>query len=62
MTEPRQPETGKGAKSGVVPGKGAPPVKDKREGGARPVEEEDVFGGAERAQKGEPVTSKNTKP
>jgi hypothetical protein len=26
------------------------------------VDEEDVFGGAERAQKGEPVNSSNTKP
>jgi hypothetical protein len=60
MAEPRQPESGKHAKSGVKPG--ATPNTTGAEGGKRPVEEEDVFGGAERAQKGEPVSSPNTKP
>lgn len=60
MTEPRQPERAENAKSGVKPG--ATPNTVAPKGGDRPVEEEDVFGGAERAQKGEPVSSPNTKP
>jgi hypothetical protein len=60
MAEPRQPERDENAKSGVKPG--ATPNTSGPKGGKRPVEEEDVFGGAERAQKGEPVTSPNTKP
>lgn len=60
MTEPRQPERQKDAKTGVTPGEtpGTPGPK----GGKRPVEEEDVFGGAERAQKGETPSSPNAKP
>jgi N-acyl-D-amino-acid deacylase len=54
MAEPRQPDREqKRAKSGVKPGETPNTVGPK--GGERPVEEEDVFGGAERAQKGEPV-------
>ncbi len=60
MAEPRQPESQKNAKSGVKPG--ATPTTPGPKGGKRPVEEEDVFGGAERAQKGEPVSSPNAKP
>lgn len=60
MAEPRQPQHEKNAKSGVKPG--AIPNTPGPKGGKRPVEEEDVFGGAERAQKGEPVTSPNAKP
>lgn len=60
MAEPQQPERTNGAKSGVKPG--ATPNTPGPKGGKRPVEEEDVFGGAERAQKGEPVSSPNTKP
>lgn len=60
MPEPRQPEHEKNAKSGVKPGE--TPATPGPKGGARPVEEEDVFGGAERAQKGEPVSSPNAKP
>lgn len=60
MTEPRQPERQTDAKSGVKPGE--TPNTPGPKGGDRPVEEEDVFGGAERAQKGEPVSSPNAKP
>jgi hypothetical protein len=61
MTEPRQPANDADiAKSGVKDG--ATPNTPGPKGGKRPVEEEDVFGGAERAQKGEPVSSPNTKP
>jgi hypothetical protein len=59
MAEPRQPESEKQAKSGVEPG--ATPNTDKTRRPDRPVEEEDVFGGAERAKKGEPVKSEGTK-
>lgn len=55
---PSQPERAKGAKSGLKPGDGAPPAQ---KGGARPVAEEDVFGGAERTGN-ENVKSKNAKP
>lgn len=60
MTAPRQPDRQKNAKTGVEPGETANTIAPK--GGDRPVEEEDVFGGAERAQKGEPVSSPNAKP
>ncbi len=60
MAERRQPERTDGAKSGVKDG--ATPNTPGPKGGKRPVEEEDVFGGAERAQKGEPVRSPNAKP
>jgi len=60
MAEPRQPDREKDAKTGVEPGETPNTVAPK--GGRRPLEEEDVFGGAERAQKGEPVVSPNAKP
>lgn len=60
MAEPRQPDHQKNAKSGVKPGE--TPSTPGPKGGTRPVEEEDVFGGAERAHKGEPVSSPNAKP
>lgn len=59
----RQPEPQKktrDAKSGVKDGQ--TPNTTGPKGGSRPVEEEDIFGGAERAQKGEPVSSPNAKP
>lgn len=49
----------KGAKSGLKPGDGAPPPH--KGVGQRPVEEEDVFGGAERTHN-EDVTSEKAKP
>jgi hypothetical protein len=47
---PRKPKTAPASKSGLKAGKGAPPPQsDPKHGGPkRPVEEEDVFGGAER--------------
>jgi hypothetical protein len=60
MTEPRQPDRKNNAKSGVKPG--ATPNTDSSRKPDRPVEEEDVFGGAERTQKGEDVKSGGTKP
>lgn len=60
MAEPRQPESEKNAKAGVKPG--ATPNTDGSRKPDRPVEEEDVFGGAERTQKGEGVKSSGTKP
>ncbi|MEZ6024234.1 MAG: hypothetical protein R3C16_12675 [Hyphomonadaceae bacterium] len=56
---PKQAEN-KGAKSGVQPGECAP---DPKHGKApRPVEEEDTFGGAERAKKNGDVQSERAKP
>jgi hypothetical protein len=60
MADPRQPESSTDAKSGVKPG--ATPNTDSIRKPGRPVEEEDVFGGAERTQKGEDVQSGGTKP
>lgn len=60
MAEPRQPENEKNAKSGITPGE--TPTTDKSRKPDRPVEEEDVFGGAERTQKGQDVESPNSKP
>ena len=60
MSEPRQPETEKGAKTGVKPGE--TPSTPAPQGGDRPVPEEDVFGGAERVRKGKDVSSPNAKP
>lgn len=60
MAQPQQPEENKRAKSGVKDGETANTSGGK--GGARPVEEEDTFGGAERARRGKPVSSKNAKP
>jgi len=60
MAAPQQPHDAKGAKSGAKPGEGAhtPDRRDPK----RPVDEEDVFGGAERADKGAPVKSDHAKP
>lgn len=60
MAEPRQPDNEKNAKAGVKPG-GTPNTDGSRKLN-RPIEEEDVFGGAERTQKGEDVKSSGTKP
>lgn len=49
-----------GAKTGVKPGE--TPSTPGPKGGKRPVEEEDAFGGAERARKGKDVKSENAKP
>jgi hypothetical protein len=49
-----------GAQSGVKDGE--TPNIDRSRDPDRPTEEEDVYGGAERAQKGEPDESENTKP
>ena len=59
MATPQQPDSAKGAKSGLKAGDGAPPPQNG--GGKRPVEEEDVFGGAERTQN-ENVKSEKAKP
>ena len=59
MAAPQQPQSSKGAKSGLKPGDEAPPLQNG--GGKRPVEEEDVFGGAERTQN-ENVKSEKAKP
>jgi hypothetical protein len=56
---PRSHGSAKGPKSGVKPG--STPTRDPRDSGKRPVEEEDVFGGAERTQN-ERVTSDKAKP
>jgi hypothetical protein len=56
MAEPRQPKRQKGAKSGVKPG--ATPSTPGPKGAKRPIEEEDVFGGAERSGKGQRVDTK----
>jgi hypothetical protein len=60
MTGPRRPDSHKGAKTGVKPGE--TPNTTGPKGGKRPTEEEDVFGGAERSQKGGPVDSSHAKP
>jgi hypothetical protein len=60
MVKPRQPERAKGAKSGVEPG--TTPSTDKTRVPKRPIEEEDIFGGVERSQRGQPVEGEKTKP
>jgi len=60
MAAPQQPPREHDAKTGVKPGE--TPNTDKTRQPDRPVEEEDVFGGAERTQKGERVSSPNAKP
>ena len=61
--KPRQPKTGPASKSGLKEGQGAPPPQSdpKHAGPKRPVEEEDVFGGAERTHDAH-VTSEKAKP
>lgn len=48
--KPRKPEAAPASKAGLKEGKGAPPPQShpKHGGPKRPVEEEDMFGGAER--------------
>jgi hypothetical protein len=60
MSEPRKTEDAHNSKSGVVPGE--TPTTDATRRPDRPVDEEDVFGGAERTHKGEDVESENAKP
>ncbi len=60
MTTPQPPPREPSAKSGVEPGE--TPSTDKTCKPDRPVEEEDVFGGAERTQKDENVKSESAKP
>lgn len=60
MATPQQPPREPDAKTGVASGE--TPSTDTTRNADRPVEEEDVFGGAERAHKGEPVSSPNAKP
>jgi hypothetical protein len=60
MATPEQPPREPEAKSGVRPGER--PSTDKTRMPNRPIDEEDVFGGAERTHKGEPVSSPNAKP
>ena len=59
MATPNPPRPAKGAKSALKPGDGAPPPQNG--GGKRSVEEEDIFGGAERTQN-EDVKSEKAKP
>jgi hypothetical protein len=59
MTTPTKQPHARGAKAGLKDGEGAPPPQ---KGGKRPVEEEDVFGGAERTKKGGDVESSGAKP
>jgi hypothetical protein len=60
---PREPEKAPASKTGLKDGKGAPPPQsDPKHGGPkRPVEEEDVYGGAERTRDGR-VSSEKGKP
>ena len=60
MAAPQQPPREPDAKSGVKPGE--TPNTDKTRRPDRPVEEEDVFGGAERTHKGDDVQSESAKP
>lgn len=59
----REPKTSPTSKSGLKDGEGAPPPQsDPKHGGPkRPVEEEDVFGGAERTRDPK-VRSEKAKP
>lgn len=59
MAEPTKPPHEPESKSGVEPGE--TPNTTKQGGGKRPVEEEDVFGGAERTGGGS-VSSEKAKP
>jgi hypothetical protein len=59
QSQPARSQLGKGAKSGLKPGVGAPPPQTG--GGKRPVDEEDVFGGAERTHNDD-VASEKAKP
>lgn len=52
----------RGPKSGQPPGRSEPTPPEQRQGKKQSVAEEDTFGGAERAQKGESVRSPSAKP
>jgi hypothetical protein len=60
---PRAPKTSPASKTGLKDGKGAPPPQGdpKVAGAKRPVEEEDIFGGAERTHDRR-VSSEKAKP
>lgn len=60
MPNPRPSEDAHNAKSGITPGE--TPNTDKTRKPDRPVDEEDVFGGAERTHKNEDVQSDSVKP
>ncbi|HYD86709.1 MAG TPA: hypothetical protein VEA80_04480 [Vitreimonas sp.] len=60
MAEPRQPEPAPSAKTGVKSGQTR--STDATRKPKRPIEEEDVFGGAERTKKNEDVESGGAKP
>ena len=60
MATPQQPPREPDAKTGVAPGE--TPSTDNTRTPDRPVDEEDVFGGAERTHKGEDVQSESAKP
>ncbi|MBL8531781.1 MAG: hypothetical protein JNK94_08605 [Hyphomonadaceae bacterium] len=57
---PQPPRHANNAKSGHQPGEGA--HKPDRPDPKRPVDEEDIFGGAERTDKTEPISSDHAKP
>lgn len=63
MAQPRKPKTTPASKSGLEDGDGAPPPQGnpKHGGPKRPVEEEDIYGGAERTHS-EHVRSQKAKP
>lgn len=60
MAEPQQPDREPKANTGVTPGETPNTTGSKNPD--RPVQEEDVFGGAERVRKGKDVKSPNAKP
>jgi hypothetical protein len=60
MSEPRNKEDSHNSRSGVTPGETQNTDATRRPD--RPVDEEDVFGGAERTHKNEDVESENAKP
>ena len=60
MATPQQPPRHEDSKAGVKPGE--TPNTDKTRKPDRPVDEEDVFGGHERAGKNDDVQSPATKP
>ncbi len=63
MAQPRKPKAQPASKAGLEDGDGAPPPQSnpKHGGLKRPVEEEDVYGGAERTH-AERVRSQKAKP
>jgi len=61
--KPRKPKTAPMSKTGLKEGEGAPPpqIDPRVHGPKRPVEEEDIFGGAERTHDRR-VSSEKAKP